>query len=213
MKIGKNKHQLKRKQRKRREELKRKLSLRWVMCDGKIQVMTVRSCHGKNEERSWKKAHIRSKRKAKGGNSKVKYKASWINDKKHRPITRWQEYSAYKSKWSSWKNEPLQKALKKLNGIGDQDICRLRGTQKERVQHLAAGCNKLTSNVYTRRHINTNTLMILAGQWCEYHQKRQNATKSRDKKTNEKIYWNWEHWMRANFMTRRTNLTSETTER
>ena len=50
-------------------------------------------------------------------------------------------------------------AWKKMRGLSDNDQCRLCQKQKETVQHLLAGCEKLASTEYVRRH---NALKVLA---------------------------------------------------
>ena len=43
-------------------------------------------------------------------------------------------------------------AWKKLRGIGEVDIYRLCGEQKETLQHLLSGSKKLATTEYIRRH-------------------------------------------------------------
>ena len=54
------------------------------------------------------------------------------------------------------------RAWKKLRGIGEVDICRLDGEQKETLQHLISGCKKLAATDYVRRH--DNALKIMAAE-------------------------------------------------
>ena len=44
------------------------------------------------------------------------------------------------------------RAWKKLRGLGEIDICRLCGEQKETLQHLLSGFKKLAATEYVRRN-------------------------------------------------------------
>ena len=48
-------------------------------------------------------------------------------------------------------NGGKKKAWKKLRGTEDQDRCGLYGFQRETVQHLLAGCNKVAGKEYIRK--------------------------------------------------------------
>ena len=54
-------------------------------------------------------------------------------------------------------------AWKKMRGLSDNDQCRLCRKQKKTVQHLLAGCEKLASAEYVRRH---NALKVMAVRWA-----------------------------------------------
>ena len=55
-------------------------------------------------------------------------------------------------------------AWKKMRGLSDNDQCRLCQKQKETVQHLPAGCQKLASTEYVWQH--DNALKVLAVRWA-----------------------------------------------
>ena len=55
-------------------------------------------------------------------------------------------------------------AWKKMRGLSDNDQCQLFRKQKETVQHLLAGCEKLASAEYVRRH--NNALKVLEVRWA-----------------------------------------------
>jgi hypothetical protein len=56
------------------------------------------------------------------------------------------------------------RAWKKMRGLIENDKSRLREEYKETVQHLLAGCQKISKTEYVRRH--DNALKVLPVQWA-----------------------------------------------
>ena len=52
-------------------------------------------------------------------------------------------------------------AWKKMRGLSENDRCRLCRKQNETEQHLLAGCEKLASTDYVRRHNNARKVMVV----------------------------------------------------
>ena len=93
-------------------------------------------------------------------------------------------------------------AWKRMRGLSDNDQCRLCWKQKETVQHLLAGCEKLASTEYVRRH--NNALKVMAVWWAinngvlppDTKWWNENWTKGRVIQRNGyKFLWDWEHRM------------------
>ena len=53
---------------------------------------------------------------------------------------------------------------KKIRGLVEDDKCRLCGDQRETVQHILSGCQKLAGSEYVKRH--DNALKVLAVKWA-----------------------------------------------
>ena len=107
-------------------------------------------------------------------------------------------------------------AWEKMKRLSDNDQCRLYRKQKETVQHLLAGCEKLASTEYVRRH--NNALKVLAVWWAinngilppDTKWWKENWTKGRVIQRNGyKLLWDWEHRMRTMNTMRRPELTLE----
>ena len=84
------------------------------------------------------------------------------------------------------------------------------------MQHLPAGCEKLASTEYVRRH--NNALKVMAVRWAinngilppDTKSWNENWTKGRVTKRNGyKILWDWEHRMRTTNTAKRPDLTLE----
>ena len=96
------------------------------------------------------------------------------------------------------------RASKKLRGIGEVDIYRLSGAQKETLQHLLSGCKKLAATELVRRH--DNVLKIMAVEWgnkerllpekTKWYKERWEKRQLREE-DRKKILWDWEHKMRT----------------
>ena len=126
----------------------------------------------------------------------------WLKCNTHK---KQQQYFHYRSRWS-----------KKIRGLVEDDKCRLCGQHRETVQHLLSGCKRLAGSEYVKRH--DNTLKVLAVKWAiENGLLAQNtkwyAEKWERRKVLEnngkKLYWDWEHRMRTNYIARRPDLTLE----
>ena len=108
------------------------------------------------------------------------------------------------------------RAWKKLRGIGEVDICRLCGEQKETLQHLLSGCKKFTAIEYVRRH--DNALKIMAVEWGKKEGLLPEKTRLYNErwemghvieKDGKKTLWDREHKMRTHCKVRRPDLTLE----
>ena len=107
-------------------------------------------------------------------------------------------------------------AWKKMWGLSGIGQCRLCWKQNETVQHLLAGCKKLASTEYVRRH--NNALKVLVVRWAINNDVlppdtkwwNENWTKRRVIQRNGyKLLWDWEHWMKTTNMTRWPDPTLE----
>ena len=71
-------------------------------------------------------------------------------------------------------------AWKMMRRLSNNDQCRLFRKQKETVQHLPAGCKKLASTEYVRRH--NNALKVMAVRWrsamAYFHQAQNGGMKT-----------------------------------
>ena len=107
-------------------------------------------------------------------------------------------------------------AWKKMRGLSDNDQCQLFRKQKETVQHLLAGCEKLASTEYVRRH--NNALKMLAVRWAINNGVlppntkwwNENWTKGRMIQRNGyKLLWDWEHRMKTTNTVKRPDMMLE----
>ena len=108
------------------------------------------------------------------------------------------------------------RAWKKIRGLVECDKSRLCEEHRETVHHLLSGCKNLVDAEYVKRH--NDTLKVLAVKWAVENGLLPEDTKwyttnwERGKvieKYAKKLFWNWEHPVRTDCITRRPDLTLE----
>lgn len=112
------------------------------------------------------------------------------------------------------------KACKKINEVKEDDKCQICGELREAVQPLLPGCKRLTGSEFVKRHENTLLVLVVkqaienglfpeVSEWYTEKQEHRKLIVNDEKK----LYWDWEHEIRTNFLARRPHLTLENTVR